>query len=225
MGESEEIREHDLRNIFFKLVSWDALEPDRCDLEDLMTDEYQQIRSRYPHLFVGAKTDFPWETLKMRPSVWDVFSGYYQITLFVAWVSALSGPTLWRYFLPQTVIEGPLAIKDVLAGMFRKHSTVYSGRSILNFSQDVILLSQSSAALAQFCALVLGLPLLAVFFISLGQDNPSPGWLPFLDYLLLFPFLLVGWPMLLGVFILLGIAFGLALALISLLIKSILDML
>lgn len=158
----------------------------------------------------------------MPISLWDVFSRYYEIILSVGWLSALSGPTRWRYFHPRTLIESLRAMKDTLASaLLIKHSNDYLQTS-LSFSQYVLLLSQASAALAQCAALVFGIPTLGLSWIVLGVVDQNSGWPLYLTLLILPPVMLVGGLMLIGVSILLGIVVGFILAVVSFVIQSVL---
>lgn len=186
------------------------------------TNAYLRIRHNHPHVYADSKADFPWDTLTMPISLWDVFSRYYEIILSVAWLSALSGPTRWRYFHPRTLIESLRAIKDTLASaLLIKHSNDYLQTS-LSFSQYVLLLSQASAALAQCAALVIGIPTLGLSWIVLGVVDQNSGWPLYLTLLILPPVMLVGGLMLIGVSILLGIVVGFILAVVSFVIQSVL---
>ena len=151
----------------------------------------------------------------------------YEITLFVAWMSALSGPTRWRYFLPMTLVAAPCAIKDTLAGILRSNRSERKRWRRIKTSQGFLLLSQASSALAQFLALIPGLPIFGGLFIALGSvSEPVSDWTSYLMAALLLPvWLLVGWPMALGVMILAGIAVGLTMALIAVTVRAIIDLL
>ena len=185
-------------------VRVDAMETIDC------VDEFSRIKSRYPRLFGKFKTDFQWDFVR-NPSSF----GFFFVYLWIDWIllqvfSKITGPPRWRFFQPHTLLDGIFTVRDVFVSKMTDVSKPDGQNVRLNFTQMSYLLTQSMTAFIQCLSLFLGLPALIFGFITLGTTGPSN--LPnYINYLLLPPFLLVGWPLLVIALYLVAIPLGLVL--------------